>query len=76
MHEKDRTEFDIGSDSWIEEVDFTTWESVNDGLKTKINNLCWECLPGTMTIHDAEILACKIYDLFYQAWHNNLKDDE
>lgn len=33
-------------------------------LKIKINNLLWEELPGSVTIEDAEIMACKIMSLF------------
>ena len=50
-----------------------SWESMQDGLKERINNLLWCTLPPAMTLDSAENIAVDIFDKIRDEWEKMRK---
>ena len=62
---------------YVNEIDFEKEDEIilKRGFiecgKCDINNLLWKYLPGRIKLKDAEILACKIYDLILSGFEKD-----
>ena len=54
---------DTGEIDWVERATAPV-----EDLKERVNAFLWWCLPGGITLDEAEKVACQVHDMIMREW--------